>query len=67
VLILLTVQTMLVNFGNKRKGSLNHNLGLLDALIGQMAVALNLPLHTFNRKHYASIPDLVMLQPSSKL
>ena len=45
---------------------LSHNLGLLDALIGQMAVALNLPLHTFNRKHYAAIPDLVTLQPYSK-
>jgi predicted nucleic acid-binding protein len=33
---------------------LSHSLGLLDALIGQMAVALNLPLHTFNRKHYAA-------------
>jgi predicted nucleic acid-binding protein len=45
---------------------LSHNLGLLDALIGQMAVALNLPLHTFNRKHYTAIPDLVTLQPYSK-
>ena len=45
---------------------LSHNLGLLDALIGQTAVALSLPLHTFNRKHYAAIPDLVTLQPYSK-
>ena len=42
---------------------LSHNLGLLDALIGQTAVALNLPLYTFNRKHYAAIPNLVTLQP----
>jgi len=42
---------------------LSHNLGLLDALIGQTAVALNLPLHTFNRKHYAAIPNLVTTEP----
>jgi len=28
--------------------------------------ALNLPLYTFNRKHYAPIPRLVTLQPYSK-
>ncbi len=46
---------------------LSHSLGLLDALIGQTAVALNLPLHTFNRKHYEAIPNLVTLQPYSKM
>lgn len=45
---------------------LSHNLGLLDALIGQTAVALNLPLYTFNRKHYAVIPDLMVVEPYSK-
>ncbi|GAB4455905.1 MAG: hypothetical protein Fur0044_50020 [Anaerolineae bacterium] len=45
---------------------LSHNLGLLDALIGQTAVALNLPLYTFNRKHYAPIPNLITLQPYTK-
>lgn len=42
---------------------LSHSLGLLDALIGETAVALNLPLHTFNQKHYAAIPDLITIQP----
>lgn len=42
---------------------LRHALGLLDALIGETAVALQLPLHTFNQKHYASIPNLVTIQP----
>ncbi len=46
--------------------NLSHNLGLLDALIGQTAVALGLPLHTFNRKHYTAIPNLVMVQPYQK-
>lgn len=45
---------------------LSHSVGLLDALIGQTAVALNLPLHTFNRKHYAAIPNLVTVQPYRK-
>lgn len=38
------------------RGHLGHGFGILDALIGQMAVALNLPLHTFNQKHYTIIP-----------
>jgi len=37
---------------------LSHGLGILGALIGQLAVSLGLPLHTFNQKHYESIPDL---------
>jgi len=45
---------------------LSHNLGLLDTLIGQTAVALGLPLYTFNRKHYAPIPKLVTVQPYEK-
>jgi predicted nucleic acid-binding protein len=45
---------------------LSHNLGLLDALVGQTAVALNLPLHTFNQKHYAVIPGLETIQPYVK-
>ena len=42
---------------------LSSGLGILDALIGQMAVALNLPLYTFNQRHYAVIPDLRTIQP----
>ena len=45
---------------------LSHSLGLLDALIGESAVALNLPLHTFNQKHYAAIPGLTTVQPYAK-
>lgn len=45
---------------------LSHSLGLLDALIGEAAVALNLPLHTFNQKHYAAIPNLKTVQPYAK-
>jgi len=45
---------------------LSHSLGLLDALIGETAVALNLPLHTFNQKHYAPISNLKIVQPYSR-
>ena len=45
---------------------LSQGIGFLDALIGQTAVALNLPLHTFNRKHYAVIPNLVIVEPYTK-
>jgi hypothetical protein len=40
---------------------LSHGLGIIDVLIGQMAVELDIPLSTFNQKHYSSIPDLVTL------
>jgi predicted nucleic acid-binding protein len=42
---------------------LSHSLGILDSLIGHMAVALNAPLCTFNAKHYAVIPGLTMVRP----
>jgi predicted nucleic acid-binding protein len=45
---------------------LSHGLGILDALIGQMAVALHVPLHTFNQKHYVAIPQLITIQPYEK-
>jgi hypothetical protein len=41
---------------------LSHSLGLLDFLIGETALALNLPLHTFNQTHYAAIPNLKTVQ-----
>ena len=42
---------------------LSHGAGLLDVLIGQTSVALNVPLHTFNQKHYRFIPGLQTVQP----
>ena len=42
---------------------LRHNAGLLDVLIGQTAVALGMPLYTFNQKHYHFIPGLQTVQP----
>jgi len=46
---------------------LSHGLGILDALIGQTAVALGLPLHTFNIRHYAMIPHIQLLQPYKRI
>lgn len=42
---------------------LSHGIGILDTIIGQMAVALTLPLYTFNKKHYEVIPGLKIVQP----
>lgn len=45
---------------------LSHNFGILDVLIGQIAVTLGLPLYTFNQKHYNAIPNLKTIQPYEK-
>jgi len=45
---------------------LSHNAGLIDVLIGQTAVALGVPLYTFNQKHYQFVPDLHAIQPYTK-
>lgn len=42
---------------------LSHNLGMIDALIAQTAIALDVPLATFNQKHYAAVPQLRTIQP----
>ena len=42
---------------------LSHGLGIMDALIGQLAVALDVPLCSFNQKHYGAIPGLRTMQP----
>jgi predicted nucleic acid-binding protein len=45
---------------------LSHGLGIIDVLIGQMAVDLDTPLCTFNQKHYSPIPKLLTRQPYEK-
>ena len=45
---------------------LSHSLGIIDALIGQLAVSLDLPLFTFNQKHYAAIAGLRVVQPYAR-
>lgn len=48
------------------KYRLSHQPGMLDILIGQTAIALGLPLYTFNQKHFSCIPDLQTIQPYQK-
>ena len=42
---------------------LAHGLGLIDALIAELAVGLDVPLCTFNVKHYRAVPGLKIEQP----
>lgn len=42
---------------------LSHNLGIIDALIGECAVGRNATLCTFNVKHFGAIPGIVIDQP----
>ncbi|MCS6831231.1 MAG: PIN domain-containing protein [Armatimonadota bacterium] len=46
---------------------LSHHIGLLDVLVAQTAIALDVPLCTFNQKHYRCIRQLQTLQPYEKL
>jgi len=45
---------------------LSHNAGLLDVLIGQTAVTLDVPLYTFNQRHYLFMAELQTIQPYEK-
>ena len=45
---------------------LRNNIGILDCLIGQMALDLGQPLCTFNRKHYSHVPGLELVEPYQK-
>lgn len=42
---------------------LSHSLGLLDSLIAATALSYGVPLHTFNQKHFAAVPNLQTIQP----
>ena len=45
---------------------LRDGIGIIDALVAQMAVDLGVPLMTFNSKHYACVAALNALQPYSR-
>ncbi len=45
----------------------SHGAGILDVLIGQTALTIDIPLHTFNQKHYRFIPGLQTVQPYRKV
>lgn len=42
---------------------LSHGIGIIDALIAEVAVEADAPLHTFNQKHYLPHPRLKTMQP----
>jgi hypothetical protein len=41
-------------------------IGPLDAMIAQTALVLNLPLHTFNQKHFNVVPGLRTIHPFAR-
>lgn len=45
---------------------LSHGAGLLDVLIAETAVALGVPLYTFNQRHYRFLSDLQTVQPYAR-
>lgn len=45
---------------------LSHHIGIIDVMIGQLAVSLKTPLYSFNKKHYSSITSLQIIQPYQK-
>jgi len=48
------------------KYHLSHNIRLIDVMIGHTALSLELPLCSFNQKHYDFIPGLSTIQPYGK-
>jgi predicted nucleic acid-binding protein len=53
-------------FNTFSKLKLRIGIDFVDCLIGHTAVELNLPLYTFNKKHYQHIPKLKIIQPYKK-
>ena len=45
---------------------LSNDIGIIDSLIAHTIMETNLPLHTFNQKHYKAIPNLKTVQPYKK-
>ena len=41
----------------------SHGIGILDAIIAEIAVEAGFALHTFNQKHYLPHPILKTIQP----
>lgn len=45
---------------------LSHHIGIIDVMIGQLAISLKIPLYSFNKKHYSPITSLQIIQPYQK-
>lgn len=48
---------------NFPQATLAHGIGVIDMLIAQCAIALDVPLLTFNTRHYRAVPGLTIEQP----
>jgi predicted nucleic acid-binding protein len=46
---------------------LSSGMGIIDALIGQLALDMGLPLHTSNKKHYENVQGLDVIEPYQKI
>lgn len=44
----------------------SHGIGILDAIIAEIAADAGFPLYTFNQKHYLPHPTLQTIQPYSR-
>lgn len=49
-----------------RKYHLGNAIGVLDMLIAQVAISLQVPLHTFNQKHFNTITELHTVRPYAR-
>lgn len=54
----------LADYGKRR---LSHGIGVIDALIGECAVGLGVPLCTFNVRHFRAIAGLTTDQPYERV
>lgn len=45
---------------------LSHGLDMMDVLVAQTAIQLDVPLLSFNQKHYRCIPNLAVSAPYSR-
>ncbi|HEX3356507.1 MAG TPA: PIN domain-containing protein [Tepidisphaeraceae bacterium] len=45
---------------------LKNAVSVLDLLVAQVAISMNLPLHTFNQKHFDIVPDLQTIRPYAR-
>ena len=45
------------------KVHLKNAIGVLDLLVAQVAISMDLPLHTFNQKHFDVVSELKTIRP----
>jgi predicted nucleic acid-binding protein len=49
------------------KIKLKSGIDFVDCLIGHTAISLNIPLYTFNEKHFKAISQLKIIKPYKKI